>query len=236
MCRHYVPSKGISEWQNRLAQPEKHWRRQYSAYEMAVSWVGAEATERGLPESVGQVLDRNDATRGATLLLAFPEHKVALPGGVRASQTDVWALLRSPVGLISMAVEGKADEPFGDTLADWQEDDSIGKQIRLSFLSEALRPPTPFPPSTRYQLLHRTTSAIIEARRFGASSAVMMVQSFRPQCDSFEDYVAFGRHFGADLASGALVQVRGHSNPSLYLGWAVSPLCCDAEVSAAGTV
>lgn len=43
----------------------------------------------------------------------------------------------------------------------------------------------------RYQLFHRTASAIIEARRYRAKRAAMIVQSWSPVSDGIEDYVAF---------------------------------------------
>jgi hypothetical protein len=233
MSKVYVPTQGAGDWRARLADPEKHWRREYSAFEAAISWEVAARTERGLPPCVAEALDQVPHLAGASLLLAFPEHKVALNGGRRPSQTDVWALLKGPVGLISLAVEGKADESFGETLEAWHSDQSEGKTERLAYLSKILRPKTAFPPSTRYQLLHRAASAVIEARRFGAGSAVMLVQSFRAKGPNFEDYSAFGGCLGAAISSGALTGIVQHSDPSLYLGWAVSPLCSDADIAKA---
>jgi hypothetical protein len=229
----YVPTQGAGDWRARLADPDRHWRREYSAFETAISWELAARTERGLPPSVAEALDQVPDLAGASLLLALPEHKVMLKGRGRPSQTDVWALLKGPVGLISLAVEGKADESFGETLEAWRSDPSEEKTERLTYLSDILRPKTVFPPNTRYQLLHRAASAVIEARRFGAGSAVMLVQSFRAKSPSFDDYCAFGGCLGATIGSGALTSVSQHSDPSLYLGWAVSPLCSDADIAKA---
>jgi hypothetical protein len=231
MTRIFIPSCGLASWKVRLAHPEKHWKREASAFEAAVSWENAARTDRGLPISVCQLLDESPEFREASLLFAFPEHKVPLRGGARASQTDVWTILRGPLGLISMAVEAKADESFGDTLEVWQRTPSPGKTVRLSQLREVLKFVTEFPPSIRYQLLHRTASAIIEARRIGAPFAIMMVQSFRENSISQRDYAAFGNCFGATLSPNALVGIEGHTIPQLYLGWATSPLCTDKDIA-----
>lgn len=69
---------------------------------------------------------------GLELLLAVPEVKTPLPGGSRPTQTDSLALARSDAGLISVAVEDKAAEPFGPTLRDWQTDGE-GKRARWEF-------------------------------------------------------------------------------------------------------
>jgi hypothetical protein len=231
MTRIFIPSDGIASWRARLADPEKHWKREASAFEAAVSWANAARTDRGLPLAVCQLFDRIVEFRGASLLFAFPEHKVPLPGGVRASQTDVWTVLRGPLGLVSMAVEAKAEESFGDTLEAWQQVPTPGKARRLSYLREILKCAAEFPSSIRYQLLHRTASAIIEAQRIGAPFAIMMVHSFRENSASEGDYAAFGNCFGATLSSNALVGVEGHTNPKLYLGWATSPLCSDKDIA-----
>lgn len=54
--------------------------------------------------------------KNISLLLAFPEHKVALPGGPRPSQNDIFVLARGNNQLVSLTVEGKVLEPFGDTV------------------------------------------------------------------------------------------------------------------------
>src|SRR5262245_22972799 len=108
MKRLYVPSDGTCSWRTRLAEPSLHWKREASAMELATSWELAARTPRGLPEAVSRVLDMHSSTRNAHLLFAVPEHLVPLPGGSRASQTDLWAVLRNDDGWVSVAVEGKA--------------------------------------------------------------------------------------------------------------------------------
>jgi hypothetical protein len=225
-----VPTDGLDSWKARLADPEKQWKRGASAYEAAVSWEIASRTDRGLPAGIAEVLDKEEELRGAKALFVLPEHKVALPGGSRASQTDVWVLLRGPRGLISMAVEAKAEEAFGDTLDVWKGD-SAGKYERLKYLYQVLKCNTELPPATRYQLLHRTASALIEAERVSAPYAVMMVQSFRNPSPSIGDYVAFGKCLNIAVSAKDIARVIRHTNPKLYLGWAVSSVCTDREVA-----
>lgn len=231
MNRIYTPSCGLAAWRARLADPEKHWKRWASAFEAAVSWELAAHSERGLPPAIAKVIDQEPTFAGATLLFAFPEHKVMLPGGGHASQTDVWAVLKGPSGLISMAVEAKADETFGDTIEKWGKDASPGKRERMEHLLDILKCPSGFPDEIRYQLLHRTASAIIEAHRIGASHAVMMVQSFRENSPSAADFIAFGKCLGAKLAAGRLCRLDRHTDPAVYLGWATSELCTDGDIA-----
>ena len=51
------------------------------------------------------------------ILLAIPEHKVPLPGGSSSSQNDLFVLAKNHDHLISIAVEGKVSEHFGDTVS-----------------------------------------------------------------------------------------------------------------------
>ena len=138
MSRIFVPSSGPGDWQAFLAEPEKQWRTGYSARSMAHSW---EAVEGFPPEIVALFADSGmKAFQQVELLLAFPEYKVPLPGGSRASQNDVFALGRDGDGeLIAVAVEGKVNEPFGPTLAEWDATSSTGKQQRLEYCPMSCR-------------------------------------------------------------------------------------------------
>ncbi|HEU4564653.1 MAG TPA: hypothetical protein VFS05_08400 [Gemmatimonadaceae bacterium] len=156
------------------------------------------------------------------LLLAIPEHKVPLPGGGRPSQTDLWLLLRTPNTLASVAVEGKVAERFGPTVGEWLgeggEEGNQNKARRLRGLCEILGIPSAGR-DLRYQLLHRTASAIIEARRFLAAHAVMLVHSFSQQDAWYEDFERFAVALGAQPEKGRLVQIPGRAEPTLHIGW-----------------
>ncbi len=171
MSQIYIPTSSAEQWAEFLAEPVKHWRQGYSARTLAYSWQEAS----GFPAEVGSVLA--SAFPSAELLLALPEHKVSLPGGSRSSQNDIWVLARSENQLISIAVEGKVSEPFGPTVEQWLTESSPGKVKRLAYLLSLLGLCS-VSDTTRYQLLHRTASAIIEAQRFNAAHAVMLVHSF----------------------------------------------------------
>ncbi|MBV6523096.1 MAG: hypothetical protein MNPFHGCM_03263 [Gemmatimonadaceae bacterium] len=229
--RVYIPTAGISAWRARLADPDGHWVRGRSAFETAVVWERGSVTERGLDSRLATLLDQASELRGAQLVASFPEHKVSLPGGSRASQNDVWAILRSDAGLASLAVEGKAGESFAETIADWRSDDSAGKSTRLTFLAKALGLSEPVNPALRYQLLHRTASAVLEAGRIGARTAAMVVLSFAPDDRSKEDFLAFATSLGATGAIGKLARARSTSGCVLYLGWLDLPAASDSEIA-----
>lgn len=233
MKRVLVPTCGPSDWRRFLADPDTQWERKASAFELAVSWEIAEKSERGLPAEVSEALDRESSLAGAKVLIALPEHKVSLKGRGKPSQSDVWVLLHSPSGYISMAVEGKAGEPFASTLAEWLKDASDGKRERLRFLCDTLQISDSPPTGLRYQLFHRTASAILEARRFNAPVAAMIVQSFRKDDVAWGDFSAFASHLGASAVRGSVSKARRSDPVALFLGWADCTPASDGEIASA---
>jgi len=211
----YIPATGADQWAQFLAEPVKQWRSGFSARTVAYSWQEAD----GFPLEVRAVLAAHPGFAGIELLLALPEHQVHLPGGSRPSQNDIWVLARAGNDLVSIAVEGKVAEPFGPTLGVWLDRASSGKATRLAFLRTSLGLTEQVPGTVRYQLLHRSASAVIEAKRFGAAHAVMLVHSFSQAHQWFEDYAAFAALFGAEVAVDRVVSVGERDGVQLHLGW-----------------
>lgn len=211
-----IPAIGPDDWQQFLAEPIKHWKRGYSARTLAYCWHDAD----GFPKDVYNVLSMADPFRDIDLLVAIPEHQVPLPPiRGRASQNDIWVLARCATGLVSIAVEGKVGESFGPTISEWMSTPTPGKKIRLDYLSEILGVEMGFPEDIRYQLLHRTASAIIEARRFTARHAVLMVHSFSQNDQWFEDYANFVRLFGTVGIRDQVVTATILKGVQLYFVW-----------------
>lgn len=215
MTKIFTPSSGPGDWKALLADPEKQWVRGRSARTLAHSWEDSS----GFPPEVSKVLEQATDFKGILPLLIFPEWKVPLPGGGRPSQNDAWVLAKCSAGLVSIAVEGKVEEPFDRTLVEWQKDASPGKKERLSYLAETLGLSEPIPGHIFYQLLHRTASAVIEADRFNASHAVMLVHTFSPSDQSFSEYRDFVGLFGVTATIGKLATVSTKGGMPLHLGW-----------------
>jgi len=187
-----IPATTPEDWKQFLADPEKHWKKGYSARSLAHCWHEA----NGIPKDILSVLRQIPSLSVLKPIFIIPEHKVPLPGGSRASQNDIWLLAETNTGLISIAVEGKVSEPFGPTIGEWFENPSLGKKKRLKYLCHELDLPFPPPKNIRYQLLHRTVSAIVEAKRFNIKEAALVVHTFSPTNEWFEDYQAFIALFG----------------------------------------
>jgi hypothetical protein len=208
-----VPTSGVGNWKQLLAQPVKHWKTGYSARALAHAWEAA----GGLPKEIRELLK---PLGNVELLFAIPEYKVPLPGGDRASQNDVFALLRTEEGLVATMIEGKVAESFGPTLEEWRRAGSSGKQERLSYLCAQLGIAEQFPPGLRYQLFHRAASAVIEAQRFHAHQAALIVHSFSADDASFPDFRAFVGLFGKTTKAGELVELSTTCGVRLWAGWA----------------
>ncbi len=73
-----------------------------------------------------------------------------------------------------------------------------------------------------YQLLHRSAAAILEAKRFNARTAVMLVHSFCAANTGSADFKALVNLFDPRLSvnSDKLAAVATVDKLTLYLGWA----------------
>ena len=153
-------------------------------------------------------------------LFIVPEYKVPLPGGGHPSQNDVFVLAKDALGdLLAITVEAKVAESFGPTLDEWDAAASPGKTTRLDAIRAMLGLPGELPGTIRYQLLHRTASAVIEARRFNASSAVMLVHAFGDNPANHADYGAFLALYGQAMQLGQLIRLATLENVTLYTAW-----------------
>lgn len=215
MSKILIPASSPDDWKQFLAEPEKQWKSGYSARSLAYCWQ--ESGE--MPSEVVSVLEQDPTIKKLKTIFAFPEHKVSLPGGVRASQNDVWVLADSEYGLISIAVEGKVSEPFGQTIGEWYKQHTEGKEKRLRFLCKELSLNFPLPPDIRYQLLHRTVSAIIEAKRLRTNKAAMVVHTFSQTDDWLEDYQRFLSLFGLEAGINQSVSTNVNDSINLTFAW-----------------
>ena len=180
---------------------------------MAYAWEAA----AGFPPEIAAILAPTLGT--LELLLAIPEHKTPLPGGRRASQSDIFALGRHAAGVVACTIEGKVNEPFGPTVGEWLRDPTPGKTERLAYICGLLGIDA-CPPDIHYQLLHRTAAALIEADRFAAADAAMIVHSFSPDRRWFNAFARFGDLLGGRVEVGEALVVGLPSGRRLTIGWA----------------
>ena len=219
MTNFFAPADRPEDWQQLLAKPIKHWRTGYSAKSLAHSWTEA----RGFPSEVIKALNNSNCSGLYNLkfLLGFPEYNVGLPGGKRPSQNDVFVLARGQTGLVTITIEGKVSEPFDKSVGEWFSEPSPGKIERLTYLCDLLQLQQEQVDQIGYQLLHRSASALIEAERFGAGDAIMLVHSFSQSLEHFDDYSNFAALYGIEAKPNHINHATKINDMDLYLGWVV---------------
>ena len=198
-----------------------HWKEGRSAKAVAESWFRA----NDVPASVRAALDQAEEYRGAELIDAWLERCVDLGDGQRPTQTDLMAVLGVGDELAVLAVEAKVDESFGPTVDEWLVGATEAKHRRLAYLAGlfGLDPAGCGP--LRYQFLHRTASAVLEARRYRAKRAVMLVQSFCRDGSGFEDYAAFFAAVGLPGLKVGVISERFEAGAlELRVGWVADRL------------
>lgn len=218
MKRIFVPTGSGSDWQRLLGKPKLHWKKGRSAMSAAACW---EESQPQLPLEIRQLLDDSEdpSISELELLAVIPEWEVKLPGGDTASQTDILAITRNQSGLVVLGVEAKVDEPFGPTLGQKRSGATEGQLDRILYLEQELGRRSPFEDHIRYQLLHRTVSALLTARAFHSPVAVMLVHSFSPNSKWRDDFEAFCDGLECTSLTQDLREVPGMVEPRLILGW-----------------
>ncbi len=214
----FIPTKGANSWKEFLAEPEKHWKTGYSAKTLAYCWED----KNGFPDSIRKVLEASGLS--SEMILAIPEYKVYLDTNRAPSQNDLFVLSRNQDELITIMVEGKMSEPFDKTIKDWN-DKTEGKKNRLAFLLDKLELTVKAEDlyDYRYQLFHRTVSAILMAEKVFAKKAIMLIHSFSQENIWFEDFRRFSLLLNAKNSNPEINQLYKckvlNSGIELYIGW-----------------
>jgi hypothetical protein len=221
MSNFFIPVNHPEDWKHLLAEPAKHWKTGYSAKALAYSWQEA----NDFPPEVKKVFRDSGISvfKDIKMLMAFPEYKVPLPGGKRASQSDIFILAKGGDKLVAITVERKVDEPFGEIISEWKIKDMGGKKERLKFLCDQLMLSMDAVEGIHYQLLHRTASAVIEAEKFNARIALMLFHAFEktPEkyAENFEAYCRFLKLFGNKGEENTIISLSKLKSVDLYTGW-----------------
>ncbi len=121
-----------------------------------------------------------------------------------------------------MMVEGKSREDFDATLGDWKKRTSPqGVRARIANIMDNLGVSRSIPDDIRYQLLHRAASAVIEARRFHAGYAIILIQSFVGNDDEnhYDDFCKFVSLFQRTPTKGCLIALSRPHDRQLFAAW-----------------
>jgi hypothetical protein len=217
MLRHlHVPLTKPEDVIPHLAKGKAHWKSEFSAKELAVAWS---RVKNDFPVTVKSLLRTCPEFRDAELIDGFFEREVDLGTAGRNSQTDLMVVVGIGERLGIIAVEGKVDEPFGDRVSEWN-DGSVEKNERLKVLCSTLGLSPGDVGEIRYQLLHRTASAVYEAKRYRCDQALMLVHTFSPTNRWYSDFAAFADAMGMSLLnSGTISSTKICDGVNIRLAW-----------------
>lgn len=115
-------------------------------------------------------------------------------------------------------------EDFGPLLADKRAESSPGQGYRLAYLHSLLGVDR-FDDTIRYQLVQRTASALLTAREFHASVAVMLVHAFDTPAARRGEFEAFRKALSAHEIAPLVYHAKQFQGPALFLVW------CDGDAS-----
>ncbi len=239
MSKIFIATRGIESWRQRLANPDRHWRRRYSAFETAVSWECASLQGGGLPVCFVEMFAGTQYAP-VGLFAAVAEHKVPLAGGSACSQCDVWAVLHTAQGLLSLSVEAKArggvrQRDVGQV--------APGKRVRgIPDESSESVAGYPGPPSTDRGSRGTALSAIAplrcrrhQAKRLRLGHAAFVVQCFGQGDANFGEFARFCGALGVAANRGTLDFTNVHTAEGeikLGVGWVHCEFASDAQVLA----
>lgn len=173
--------KSLPEWET-FAGPKikNQWTDERSAKEFARAWL---ASGEQLPPEVAAALISHPSFGAVHEWQAEPEAKLRFdnfPGEPRNSDLAVHA--RDAFGCFLLAVEAKADESYGETVARTIEVAKARSQRskvpnRVQQLTDALFGACSIT-ELRYQLLTASAGALCEAERKRCSRAVLLIHEF----------------------------------------------------------
>jgi hypothetical protein len=216
----HLPMRQPTDIIPHLGKGELHWKEGRSAHALCMSWAQVNA----IPASVRRVLATHPGTARLELVDGFFERLVELGDGRQPSQTDLMAICSDEAGLLAMAVEGKVTETFGPTVKEWRNGTPT-KERRLENLCLTLSIGVKESDLLRYQLLHRTVSALREADRYKTSRAMMLVQSFCPKASGFADFARFTACLGFGSAEpDTIIGPNIVAGKQLFMAWVADSL------------
>lgn len=160
-----------------------HWKPGRSAMELARAWFPLTC-----PTDLRALLQSNARTVGCQLTLGEPEFVTPLPERGEGRNHDLWLQASSPTGNLTICIEARADESFGNLV---HEEIAKAKKrtpkTRLPARAEALlqllfeRPCEPLErpwSHLRYQLITALAGTVIQASRDNSPTAVFVVHEF----------------------------------------------------------
>jgi hypothetical protein len=205
--RFYIPATDAETWQQRLAAIEEAQGQKPHAPHLLRSWQQAD----GYPLEIRNLFrgSHHEAFRNSELLLAIP----ALEAG------DVFALVRSDAQLAAVLVEQSAPGPEDPLVSEWVQRSGEMREQELKTLCETVGIAVERVGAIRYRFLHSTAAVLCLARRFCATTALMLLHCTEPSADNFEDFAALTGLFGLKAVPNRIVFAGDINRVRFFLAW-----------------
>lgn len=199
--------KTIEDWIEVVTR--RHYKQGHSAYECAHRWqdIGSR-----FPDEILTIFRESKQLNLSSLEIkqVYAEFPVWLDTHTTPSKNDLMIFAEGPGNRkVVLAVEAKCDESFAQPVDTWirTADKPMArgqrrlfkgalvpverKVRRLNFLNAILSTSIGADSIVRYQLLHRTASAVLTARQTYAEAAVVLIQAFTESERNFKDFQVF---------------------------------------------
>jgi hypothetical protein len=227
-----ITDKGVKEltdWR-KWTRPKRsyQWKAGRSAMELARVWFTAPAPV--VPPEVVAILETSPLTKGAILQSGQPEYVTPLPELGEGRNHDLWLKGSVGEGLVTVCVEAKADEPFGEPIGAYVEKvlartarlgqgtklpQRADTLLKMIFGEEASTRSMPWS-NLRYQLLTGVAGTAIQAAKDNSYVGVFLVHEFLTEAvdreqkvpenaAAFADFIkALSRSSAIEVTSGKL--------------------------------
>ena len=181
----------VIDWRD-WPRPKKptQWRATRSAMELARSWFTSPSP--CVPSEVASLFDSSPLTAGMAVEYVRPECVTALPERGEGRNHDLVMVGKSKKAQVTVCVEAKTDEPFGETIGAYLREteqkakaehrrtglpDRVQALLGLVFGTAADSALDPWR-AVRYQLLTGVAGTLIQAAEDGADIGVFLVHEF----------------------------------------------------------
>jgi hypothetical protein len=227
----------ITRWQD-WTRPKKdyQWVSGRSAMELAKAWFCH--GKLSIPREMSNLFQTEKRLNGLELSEGKPEYVTKLPEGTesRGRNHDLWLIGNTINDKVTICVEAKADEPFGDeTVGSYRmkalKRRESGKSTRVPERIDKLLKLVPGKSEKwqgiRYQLLTALTGTAIQAKIDKSDFAVFVVHEFRTWKTSPENHERNAHDFKTFLD---IIGIDGESNHSEMLSGPVKVRGIDCYV------
>jgi hypothetical protein len=162
--------------------------------ELAKAWF----TDGSLspPRELVDLLGSHPRLHNLSLVRGIPECVTSLPVKGEGRNHDLWLMGRTEHDSVTICIEAKADEPFGnETVAEYratalhriEKRERTGAPERIDALLRMVGRPASTWDSIRYQLLTAICGTVLQAKKDSSSLAIFVVHEFQTEKTKLEN-------------------------------------------------